>query len=73
MSRVVQETIDDPETSPAVRNVMRVFHATLKMRNVREALRDLLADIDDVAAGKLPEISAATLAKARQALLDNPM
>lgn len=31
------------------------------------ALRELLADVDDVEAGKLPQISAATLARARQA------
>ena len=32
------------------------------------ALMELLADIDDVADGKLPEISAATLTRARQAV-----
>lgn len=38
-----------------------------KAEKLRAALVELLADIDDVMDGKLPEISAATLTRARQA------
>jgi hypothetical protein len=35
---------------------------------LRSTLAELLADIDEVSDGKLPEVSAATLTRARQAM-----
>lgn len=38
------------------------------MTDLKNSLRELLADCDDVDAGKMPRVSSATLARARQAL-----